>query len=72
MNREEVIKKINGDVDLQMCLDDRVHDHFSRLASEVNNSGVEGQLEWLKETVGEDYEVALKELEFAKKNGEVA
>lgn len=53
MNREEVAEKIRSDAELQIALDDRIHDRFATMASQVNNKGIEAQLRWLEENCHE-------------------
>lgn len=47
-----------ADADTVSDLDDLVHETASRVASSVNNSGVEAQVQYLKESGWGDMEIA--------------
>lgn len=61
-NEIRVVAKKIEEEGLEIDLDDRIHEHFSKLASEINNQGIEAQLKWLVVNAGEDLDVVLKEL----------
>lgn len=63
MNVKDVAEMVKKDVDLQINLDDLVHECFSKMASDVNNEGPEKQLEFLCQKYGMTVEQILKELE---------
>lgn len=47
--RKDVAKKIAGNIDMQLALDEMIIERHNRIASNLNNSGTEAQIEWLQE-----------------------
>ena len=62
MNKKAIVAKIIKDVDLQIALDDMIRDRFEIMASNLNNEGIEAQLDWLKLNCIEDYSEILVDL----------
>jgi len=61
MTTKQLVGKIREDEELQESLDNLIRDHFSMMASAINNRGPEAQLEWLKNN-GMKVETILKDL----------